>query len=93
MTQFGTLIQLYSRMVPEWYFSFSKVLKFVYVGGDIRFQQVSTLHLAKVSEKPNIYITSNDRPFGCPIITSTQIHNAILLIDTSTVLDTMRLIR
>ena len=34
-------------------------------------------------------ITSNDRPFCCPIIYINRIHNAILFIDTSTMLDTM----
>ena len=35
-------------------------------------------------------ITSNDRSFGCPIMYTYTIHNAILLIDTSTIIDTTK---
>ena len=37
-------------------------------------------------------ITSNDRSFGCPIILTDAIHNAILFIDTPTMLDTAKAI-
>ena len=39
-----------------------------------------------------IFITSNDRSFGCPIIYMDPIHIGILLIDTSTMLHTAKLI-
>ena len=35
-----------------------------------------------------IHITSNDRSFDCPIIYTDTINNALLFIDTSTMLDT-----
>ena len=37
-------------------------------------------------------ITSNDRSFGCSIINTDTIHIAILSMDTSTILDTLKLI-
>ena len=36
-------------------------------------------------------ITSNDHSFGCPIIYTDISHNTILYIDTSTILDTIKL--
>ena len=36
--------------------------------------------------------TSNDRSFGCPVIYTDTIHNAVLFIDTSTMLDTTKII-
>ena len=38
-------------------------------------------------------ITSNDRQFGCPIIYTDTIEYAILFINTSTMLDTIKFIR
>ena len=39
-----------------------------------------------------IHITSNDRSFDCPIIYTDTINNALLFIDTSTMLDTTKLL-
>ena len=36
----------------------------------------------------NVPITSHDHPFGCPIIYTDTIHNAILFTDTLTIFDT-----
>ena len=41
-------------------------------------------------DKIHIFITSNDRSFGCPIIYKDTIHSATLLIDISKMLDTTK---
>ena len=41
------------------------------------------LSTVQSSTQTFIHITSNDRPFGCPIICTDIIHNTIMFIDTS----------
>ena len=43
-------------------------------------------------QSSTLLIIHNDHPFSCPIIYMNYIHNAILFIDISTILDTNKLI-
>ena len=60
------------------------VSEFSEVPTNVLLHKMSSSDIIKISD----VITSNYRIFGCPIISMVKIHNAILFINTSTMLST-----
>ena len=95
MTQFRTLIQLYGGGATIIFFIFVSSQVY-YVGKDIKFPQVfrgrQPYTFPKFPKSPILILLAVIARLAVQSSTSTQIHNAILFIDTSTIIDTRMLI-